>query len=112
VVLGGRCRPWPSDSAEKLLQDLVVRGAGAGISGGAAPAPGSLSIVGPGVSGLFLSGSPGSSSPPINWRRVKYEAESACLHVAAAERLLHEMLASVHQNILRLVLPFLHLSHP
>jgi hypothetical protein len=40
------------------------------------------------------------SAPHINWRSVGDEAESVCLQVAAMERLLHEMLASVHQNIL------------
>jgi hypothetical protein len=65
------------DSAEKLPRDLVVRGVGAGISGGAALAPLSLSTIGLGVSGLYLLGSPSSSSPLINWRRVEDEAESA-----------------------------------
>jgi hypothetical protein len=34
---------------------------------------------------------------------VEDEAEFVCLQVITAERLLHEMLASVHQNILRLI---------
>jgi hypothetical protein len=69
--------PRPGDSAEKLPRDLVVRGVGAGISGGAALAPLSSSTIGLGVSGLYLLGSPSSSSPLINWRRVEDEAESA-----------------------------------
>jgi hypothetical protein len=77
-----------------------VSGTGAGVSGGAALALRSLSTVGPGISGLFLLGSPGSSFPPINWRRVEDEAEFACSQVTTAERLLHETLASVHWKIL------------
>jgi hypothetical protein len=71
--------------------------------GDAAPAPGSSGAMSPGLHGPYLSGSPGSSSPPINWRRVENEAESACSQVATMEWLLHETLASVHRNILHLV---------
>jgi hypothetical protein len=78
-----------------------VCGAGAGIPGSAAvgdttPTPGSSSVVGPGVSRLYLPGSPGSLPLPINWRRVGDVTESACSQVAATKRLLHKMLASVH----------------
>jgi hypothetical protein len=51
------------------------------------------------MSGLCLLGSPSFSAPPIHWRWVGVEAESMCLQVTTAERLLHEMLTSVHQNI-------------
>jgi hypothetical protein len=52
-----------SDNTGSLLQDLVVHGAGASIDGSAAlddvaVAPGSSSTMGPGVSGLYLPGSP------------------------------------------------------
>jgi hypothetical protein len=75
--------PQPSDYAKSLLQDLVVRGAGADVPriaalGDVASAPGSSSTVSPGVSGPYLPGSPGALLPPINWRRVEDEAESAC----------------------------------
>jgi hypothetical protein len=88
------------------LQDLVVRGTGVGIPrsvapGDAALAHGSSSTVGLGISRLYLPGSLGSPPPPINWRRVGDEAESACSQVTAMETLLHEMVASVHQNIQR-----------
>jgi hypothetical protein len=82
-----------------------VSGTGAGVSGGAALGGAALALrssstVGPGISGLFLLGSLGSSSPPINWRRVEDEAEFACSQVTTAERLLHETLVSVHWKIL------------
>jgi hypothetical protein len=75
--------PRLGDKARSLLQDLVVRDAGVGIPesatpGDATPAPGSLSTVSPWVSGLYLPDSPGAPPPPINWRRVEDEAESAC----------------------------------
>jgi hypothetical protein len=62
--------PRVGDSAGSLLQDLVVHGTGAGIPGGAAlcdvaPAPGSSSAVGSGISGLYLPGSPGSLPHPL-----------------------------------------------
>jgi hypothetical protein len=96
---------WLGDSARSLLQDLVVCDTDASIAGSAAPggaalAPGSSSTVSPGVSRLYFPGSPGSPPLPINWRRVEDEAESVCSQVAATERFLHEMLASVHQKIL------------
>jgi hypothetical protein len=53
--------------------------------------------------GLRLPGSPDLPPLPINWRQVEDEAESACSQVVAVERLLHGMLISVHQNILRLI---------
>jgi hypothetical protein len=85
-----------------------VRGTSASIPesaapGHMAPAPRFLSTVSLGVSGLYLSGSPGAPPLPITWRRVEDEADSTCLHVSTMERLLHKMLASVHLNILRLV---------
>jgi hypothetical protein len=95
--------PLLGDSTRGLLEDLVVHDIGAGASRSAAPAPGSLSIVSLGISWLHLSGSPGSSSPPIDWRRVEDEAEFLCSQVAVTEKLLHETLASVHWNILHLV---------
>jgi hypothetical protein len=75
--------PWVGDSARTLLLDLVVHDTGAGVPGSAAlgdlaPVPGSSSTMGLGVSGLYLPGSPSAPPPPINWRRVEDEAESAC----------------------------------
>jgi hypothetical protein len=63
--------PRLGDSAMSLLQDLVVCGANVGIPesatlGDATPTPESSSIVSPGVSGLYLPGSPGTMPPPIN----------------------------------------------
>jgi hypothetical protein len=98
--------PWLGGSARSLSHDLVVRGTGAGIPesatlGDEAPAPGSSSVMGPGISGLYLPSSPGSPPPPINWRRVGDEVESVYSQVTTVERLLHEMMASVHWNIMR-----------
>jgi hypothetical protein len=78
---------------------------GVGISGDVALGdvaldPGFLGAMSPGLPGQYLSGSPGSVSPPINWRHVENKAEFECLQVATAERLLHEAMASVHHNIL------------
>jgi hypothetical protein len=100
--------PLLCDDARNLLWDLVARSTSAGVSGSAAPgdaapAPGSSGGTGLGVSGLYLPSSFSSSHPPINWSQVGDETESACSLVATAERLLHEMLASVHQNILHLI---------
>jgi hypothetical protein len=100
--------PRLGGSTGSLLQDLVVRGVGTSVPESVAPgdmtlAPGSSSVVGPGISGLYLSGSPGSPPPPFNLRRVRDEVESACAQVAAMERLLHETLASVYQNSLHLI---------
>jgi hypothetical protein len=47
-----------------------------------------------------LAGLSRLSAPPINWRRLGDEVESACSQVTTVERLLHETLTSVHQNIL------------
>jgi hypothetical protein len=85
-----------------------VRSTGVGVPRSAAPgdaalAPGSSSATDLEVFGLYLSGSPSFPPPPINWRLVGDEAECACSQVAAAERLLYETLASVHQNILHLI---------
>jgi hypothetical protein len=52
---------------------------------------------------MYMLGSPGFLLLPINWRWVGDEAESACSWVTIAERLLHDMLVSVNQNILRLI---------
>jgi hypothetical protein len=70
------------------------------VPGDTASAPGSSGATGPGVSGLFLSGSPGFLPPPINWRWVGDEVEFECSQVTTVERMLHEMLVSVDQNIL------------
>jgi hypothetical protein len=61
--------PRLGDSVGSLLQDLVVRGADAYVPRSAAPgdmalAPRSLSAMGPGVSGLYLSDSPNSLPHP------------------------------------------------
>jgi hypothetical protein len=100
--------PRLRDGAEGLLQDFVVHGADVGISKSKAPsdvvpAPRSSSTMSSGLSRLYLPGSPGFSYPSLNWRWVEAEAESACSQVAAMERLLHKLLASVHRNILCLV---------
>jgi hypothetical protein len=62
---------WVGDDARNLLQDLVARGINSGISesvapGDAAPTPGSSGVMGPGVYGLYLLGSPNSLPPPNN----------------------------------------------
>jgi hypothetical protein len=100
--------PRLGDDAGNLLWDLVVHDAGAGVPESiapcnAAPTPRSLSVVGLGVSGLYLLGSLGSLPMPINWRWVGDMAESTCSQVTTVVRLLHETLASVHQNILHLI---------
>jgi hypothetical protein len=48
------------------------------------------------MSRLRLPGSPDFLPLPINWRLVGDEVESACSQVTIAERLLHEMLTSIH----------------
>jgi hypothetical protein len=93
--------PHLGDDTGALLQDLVMCGAGIGVPGSAAPAPGSSSAAGPGVSGLLLSGSPSFPPPPIDWRRVGDEAKFPCSQVIVVDRLLHETLASIDRNILR-----------
>jgi hypothetical protein len=57
--------------------------------------------VGLGVSGLLLLGSSSFLPLPIDWRWVEDNTEFTCLQVTTAERLLHDTLASVSQNILR-----------
>jgi hypothetical protein len=57
--------PRLGDSTKSLLQDLVVRSTSAGVPrsaapGDKAPAPRSSSTMGPGISGLYLPGSPRS----------------------------------------------------
>jgi hypothetical protein len=54
--------------------------------------------------GLCLLCSPGFSPLPISWKWVGDEVDSVCSQVATSESLLHEMLALVHQNILRPIL--------
>jgi hypothetical protein len=92
--------PRLGDDVKSTLWDLVVRGAGTGVfrsatSGDTTPALRSSRTGGPGMSGLCLLGPPGFLPPPINWRRVGDEVESACPQVAAVERLLHETLTLV-----------------
>jgi hypothetical protein len=82
--------PQLGDDVRISLWDLVMSGAGIGvlgsaISGDTAPAPGSSCAAGPGVSRLYLSGSPGFLPPPINWRRAGDEAEIVCSWVATTE---------------------------
>jgi hypothetical protein len=101
--------PRPDDDAGGSLWGLVMRGVDIGIPrsstlGDATLAHGSLGIVGLGVSRLLLLGSHDFPHPPINWRRVEDNTEFTCSQVATAERLLHEILASVGRNILRPIL--------
>jgi hypothetical protein len=61
----------------------VVCGAGAGVFRSAAPrdaapSPRSSSTMNLGVFGLYLLSSLGSPPPPINYRWVEDDAESAC----------------------------------
>jgi hypothetical protein len=94
-----------ADDTEGSLHDLVTQCAGHGmpqstVLGDVVPAPGFSGVVVPGVAGLPLAGSPSFPAPPIDGRQVEGDAEFACLQVAAAERLLHEMLVSVGRNLL------------
>jgi hypothetical protein len=77
--------PHLGDDTGALLQDLVMCGAGIGVPGSAAPAPGSSSAAGPGVSGLLLLGSPSFPPPPIDWRRVGDEAKFPCSQVIVVD---------------------------
>jgi hypothetical protein len=66
VVVAG---PRLGDSAWSLLQDLVARGADAGVPesappGDIAPTPGSSSVMGLRIPGMYLPGSPGSPPHP------------------------------------------------
>jgi hypothetical protein len=75
-----RASPLPRDDTGGLLHDLVTHGSGPGMPGIAVPgdtilALGFLGVVGSGVAGLCLSGSPDFPPPPINWRRVEGDAE-------------------------------------
>jgi hypothetical protein len=72
--------PLLGDNARRLLRDLVRQDVSIDVPrsaapGDAAPSPGSSGTAGLGVSGLPLPGSPDFPPPPINWRRVGYEAE-------------------------------------
>jgi hypothetical protein len=98
--------PWLGDDAGSLLRDFVRRGTCIGVPGSAAPgdtapAPGSSGTTSLGLFGLPMSGSPGFSPLPIDWRRVGYEVESTCSQVVTTERLLHKTLVSDSWNILR-----------
>jgi hypothetical protein len=98
--------PWPGGGTGILLQDLGTHITSVGVSvsaalGYVAPASWSSRTMSPGLPRSYLQGSPGSLSPPINWRRVESEAESMCSQVATAELLLHKALALVHRSILR-----------
>jgi hypothetical protein len=97
--------PHPSDDTRGSLRDLVMCGASIDVPrsaalGNAALAPGPLGVVGLGVSALLLPTSPSFPPLPTDWRWVEDNAEFACPLVATVERLLHETLASVSQNIL------------
>jgi hypothetical protein len=65
---------------------------------GAASAPGSSGSMCLELPGPYLPNSFDSVSLPINWRRVESKAELACSQVTTV--LLHQILASVHHNIL------------
>jgi hypothetical protein len=100
--------PKLGDCTGSLLWDVVKRGTDAGVPGSAIPGdvalvPGSSGATGAGVFRLYLPGSLGFLPLPINWRWVGEKAESACLRVATAKRLLHETLVLVDQNILHLI---------
>jgi hypothetical protein len=67
--------PRPGDDAGGPLCDLVVCGAGLGTPESTAPgnailAPESSGAAYPGAPRLLLPRSPGSRSPPIDWRQV------------------------------------------
>jgi hypothetical protein len=64
-------RPQLGNDAGSLIRDLMMHSVITGVPGSAvlgdvAPAPGSSGVVGPGVSGLYLSGSLDFLTPPIN----------------------------------------------
>jgi hypothetical protein len=68
--------------------------AGAGISGDntlgdAALAPGSLGTMNPGSPGQYLSGSPSSASPSINWRKHQACFEELTLLQTQGSKLCH-----------------------
>jgi hypothetical protein len=65
--------PRPGNDAGSLLRHLAVCNANLGTlgrtdPGDAIPAPRSSGALGPKITGLLLSGPPGSSSPSIDWR--------------------------------------------
>jgi hypothetical protein len=86
------------------MRDAGIDAPASAAPGDTTSATGSSGAMGSEVSELLLLGSTGSLPPPIDWRRVEDNMEFACSQVTDAERLLHETLASVGRNILRLIL--------
>jgi hypothetical protein len=85
----------PGDDAKGLFHDWVMSGVGIGaprstVPDDAAPTPGHLILRAQG----YLA---------IDWRQVEDNAGFTCLEVDEVERLLHEMLALVSRDILRLI---------
>jgi hypothetical protein len=67
------------------------------------PASGFSCVVDPRVAGTGSPGSLGSLPPPVNWGQVEDSAQQACSHVAAADRVLWEVLAMIGRDILHLI---------
>jgi hypothetical protein len=75
--------PRPNDDIEGLLWDWMMCGTSLGAPGSATPGdvtppPRSSGPTGPGVPGLVLSGAPGFSVSPIDWRQVGDNEAFAC----------------------------------
>jgi hypothetical protein len=68
--------------------------------GNTIPAPRFLGAMDSGVLGLGLLCSSGSPSPPVCRGQVENSAEQACSWVAAADRLLREVMAMVGRDIM------------
>jgi hypothetical protein len=82
--------PQPGDDVGGPLHNLVVHGAGLGTPVSTTPgtvilALESLGAKGPGTAELFLPGSPGSPSLPIDWGRQR-TMWSSCVHRSPSQR--------------------------
>jgi hypothetical protein len=100
--------PRPGNDTGGLLRHQVMSGADIGAPrsatpGDTIPAPGFSSAASPMVSGLLLSGSTIFPPSAIDWRQVEDDVAFTCSQVTDVERLLHETLASVGRDILRLI---------
>jgi hypothetical protein len=81
------CGPGPTQPRSQALGEEVH-------------APGSMSMVHPGVIELGLPGYLGAPPPPVSWRHVEANAKQVCSWVATMDRLLLEAMAMVGRDIL------------